>query len=425
MERYLLNFLKHSDNALQNKYVDLFKVELDWFIYNYGDHIASTHNRTAKKNIRKRLVNLFQQYGPIRMHQRVTGGANILSSVAFRDDIIPRIGYNAYSSILQPIGRENIIRDANTIRLLRRIKKAINHGVFSDLFNLHLFQELEDNQARIKKQYENYDFKGLFLFTDEYFESKYLIDIFRQLNRPSFIFSHGLPGIYSKDVDNRTDYLMVWGERIKENYVKLAGFNPDKIYVVGNSRYVDISRPLKLRNSLDNILVIPTSSLLWHQHTWDDPTLVDRSMVILYLYQVQHVLQKLGVNHARVRPHPAINKDWVYGFLDKSFYTLDTDTFANSCAKSSLVIGATSTTFLEALMAGVNYIIYEPLDSDQKGLLRSKRVPPFDGSGTSLEIANDMDQLEHLLKSRYQSSPRILDGYIQPLDLTVIKSILK
>jgi hypothetical protein len=262
----------------------------------------------------------------------------------------------------------------------------------------------------------------LFLYTDQYFESKYLIEIFKILKKPSFIFSHGLPAIYSLEVDNRSDYLMVWGERMKQNYVNI-GFDSNKIFVVGNARYIKIKKTQKLRNTLDNVLIIPCSSLLWHQNEWNTPTLIDRSMIILYLYEVQHVLEGLGVKHARYRPHPSINSKWVNGFIDNNFYQTDKDSLNVSLGKSSLVIGAASTVFLEALMFGVNYIVYEPSENGVN-MMRGRLIPPFDGS-EGVEIARSKSKLKYLIKNNYQVNIDVLDGYMKPLDLSILTSIIQ
>lgn len=131
------------------------------------------------------------------------------------------------------------------------------------------------------------------------------------------------------------------------------------------------------------------------------PVLIDRSMIILYLYEVQSVLKKVGISHARFRPHPSIDKDWVYTFLDHNFYEIDKEHLVTSLERSSLVIGATSTLFLETLMNGVNYLIYEPQNKGQTRL-REPAVPPFDGTEHDIEIANSTDELEYMLRYKYQ-----------------------
>ena len=427
MERYLIHYLKeNASDEIVRKYIDFFKVELDWYIYNYGEHISRNYHRdykgTLKARIYQKIQNLSALYGKCSQRK---GYKNVLSSVYFSDqELLPSLGLNSFSSIFQPVGKYQIIGDKKSIEIKNRIKRNLSKGVFTDLCNKDFFDMLENLQDSILRTYQNLDLRALFLFTDQYFASKYLIDIFKQMDRPSFVFSHGLPAIYSKDVDSRSDYLMVWGEKIKENYIH-AGFNAEKIKVVGNVKYKEVPISQKLKNSLDNVLVIPCSSVLWHQHTWDEPHLIDRSMVVLYLYQVQNVLQRFGVKKARFRPHPALDKYWVYGFLDKRFYSIDNKPFVDSIRSSTLVIGATSTTFLETLMEGVNYLLYDPVDDNGISLCNSKSVPPFDGSVPELSIARNERELEYMLKNRYQTTPTVLEGYMRPLDLSVLKEIIK
>ncbi len=427
MERYLINYLKeNASDEIVRKYIDFFKVELDWYIYNYGEHLNRRYLRDYKGTLKDRVYQKFQDlsalYGNLIFKDNYK---NVLSSVFFLDKtLLPSLGFNVFSSIFQPVGKYQIIGDRKSISVKNRIKRSLSKGIFTDLYNQDLFCCLEELQGQILDIYRKLDLRGLLLSTDQYFASKYLIDIFKQMNRPSMVFSHGLPAIYSKDVDNRSDYLMVWGEKIKENYINV-GFDPNKIKVVGNIKYKKVSVSKKLKNSLDNILVVPCSSVLWHQHEWDMPRLVDRSMVVLYLYQVQRVLQRFGVKHARFRPHPAFCKSWVYGFLDKNFYEIDDKPLVDSIHSSSLVIGATSTTFLETLMEEVNYLLFEPIDEKGERLLRFKEVPPFDGSIPDLCIARNENDLEYMIKEKYQTRADILEGYMQPLNLSILKDIIK
>lgn len=428
MERYLVNYLKeNSDNELVNKYVDFFKIEFDWFIYNYGDNVSSTTLTSYKAGKKRSFIYYYfkqLQYLSSLLFRVKPGTNNILSGVSFKNlEALDNIGFNLISSVFQPVGLKNILGNGNMVRLLKKKDKIIENKSFNDLFDISLFLEFEDLREEVRNQYLKYDFKALFLKTDQTFESKYLIDIFKSLNRPSFIFSHGLPGIYSKEVDNRSDYLMVWGEQIKQNYIN-AGFDSEKIFVVGSSSISPRIQSVKLRNSTENILVIPCSSSLWHQHEWGIPQLIDRSMSILYLYQVQHVLEQLGVKSARFRPHPSINYKWISKFIDNNFYKYDNTNLSNSLNKSTLVIGATSTVFLQALVNGVNYIVFEP-NENGISLLRSKLVPPFDDSDPNVKIASNEEELTYLLRSKYQTNSNIINKYLCPPDLSLLKKLIK
>lgn len=428
MQRYLIGYLKDiSNDELTKKYIDFFKFELDWFIYNYGEHVSKTHIRKPILPIRRKIIFEIQKTISLLSNLKISKNTiNILSGVNFAKDVsFDGYNFNFYSSIFQPIGKSQIIGNKESLLIIKDIQKALDYdGQFTDIYNRKLFERMEDNQKIIIEQFKKLNLQALFLAHDQYYSSKYLIDIFKKIDKPSFVFSHGLPAIYSPEVDNKTDYLMVWGEKIRKNYIK-AGFDESKIKVVGNTKYNNISISNNLRNSFDDILIMPTSSIVSHQYDWDEtPTLIDRSMIILYLYQIKSVLEKFGVKKVRVRPHPSIKKEWVYGFLNKDFFEMDTIPFNESLRKSSLVIGATSTSFLEALASGVNYIIYEPLDEDKKGINRTLIVPPFDGSEPNLEIAKTADELEYLLKNKYISNEWDFNGYIQPLNLSVLKELI-
>jgi len=425
MDRYLIKYLKDTaDNALMEKYLDYFKVTLDQFIYDYGDHVYSTHQKIQFLKIfsgLKRSINVL--FGSIKQY---SDKQNVLSSVSSlaNNNILFNLGFNPISSILEPVGNSQILGNSDIINLIKNKRKYLFNGTFNNIFNQFFFAKWEEIKTKIVKDYQNYDFRALFLNTDENFESKYLIEIFRILDRPSMIFSHGLPGIYSAEIDNRSDFLMVWGDKIKQNYINV-GFNSDKIFVVGNPKYQSYTKERVLKNTIEHILVVPPASFLFHQHTFGEPILMDRSMGILYLYKVQKVLENLGITHARFRPHPSIAKEWIYGFLDQKFYKMDEDKLKDSCLKSTLIIGATSTVFLEALMFGVNYIVFEPKFRDGKNILRCDLVPPFDCSEANLEIATSEEELEYLIRNKYLVDIKILDEYMKPLDLSILKKIIK
>lgn len=424
MERYLVDYLReNAKTPMARKYIEMLKVELDWFIYNYGEHISRTHCRNKTYTLKEKIYNLLVTYSALYMPPK-KAGRNVLSSVGFPDfkSQVTNLGYNMLTTIIQPASYKRVLGNRNLQKLVQYKNNAIAHGCFNHICSETFFNQIDQCRADILKLLREYSIKGIFLFTDEYFESKLLIDVSQELEIPTFDFLHGLPGIYTHEVDNHTDYLMVWGQKIKQNYIN-AGFNADKIIVVGNSKYGNYEKHKNLRNSIEDILVIPTSSTLWHQHSWSEPQLIDRSMIVLYLYQVQHVLEKLNVKHARFRPHPSLNIDWVYSFLDTDFWSKDTQPLKESLNRASLVIGATSTVMLEAIMNGVNYLVFEPQESG-KNILRTNLIPPFDGKDEKLNVAFSEEDLYSLLTSKYQVDTTILEDYMQPLDLSPIKKLL-
>ena len=116
MEEYLINYLKVSTNdCLVKKYVDLFKVELDWFIYNYGEHVSSSYKRDCKLSLKSRLYRQLQIINTL-LNKPINSKvhSNVLSSVYFADSqLLLSLGYNPISSIFQPVGLKNIERLLN------------------------------------------------------------------------------------------------------------------------------------------------------------------------------------------------------------------------------------------------------------------------------------------------------------------------
>lgn len=428
MNQYLIKYLiDNADDALSKKYLDFFKIELDWHIYNGDAHISRNYHRDKKIEARTQFINFLQfSYAILRgVSGKQPGCKNILTTVSFsQPQQMKQLGFNFFSPIWHPIGKQNIFGDFKTLKWHKRIQNLIRNGDFNLFLQPQLHAELEEFQEHLIQQYQRQDFSALFLYTDQYFYSKYNIDIFKKIGKPSFVFLHGLPAVYSTNVDNRADYLLVWGQKMKENYLK-AGFDEDKIKVVGRSNCCKLPRFQNLRSDLSDVLVIPVSSSIYHQHEYDNIILTDKSAAVLYLYQVQSVLSKLGIKKARYRVHPSTDKQWIHAFLDQDFYVADDGALNSALDRSSLVIGSTSTVLLEALIRGVNYVAFEPTDENGLNLLNYKCVPPFDGTEKKLIIANNEQDLGKLLKENAMTEYSLVHDYMQDTDLTILGRLIK
>lgn len=427
MDKYLIKYLRDTaESKLSSKYIDFFKIELDWHIYNSETHVAQSYHRNKTIGLKVQLFHLLQYSNALfsRHKQADANDLNVLSAVYFSsNNTLSDLGFNSFSPVWQGVGRHNIFGDFKTIQWHRKVQNLIRNEDFYLFLDSKLHQELENFQDYLLTQYQKQDFRALLLNTDQYFYSKYSIEIFKKLDRPSFVFSHGLPALYSLDAENRSDYLLVWSEKIKQNYCNV-GFDASKIKVIGNPKYTNISVK-ELRSSLTDILVIPVSSVSCHQHEYDNTVLTDQSMVVLYLYKVQTVLKKLRVKKARYRVHPSINKKWVHAFLDQDFYVCDNEVLSVSLNRSSLVIGATSTVLLESLIHGVNYIGFEPKDEFGIGMVNFKTVTPFDGSEEKLMVANDEMELEKMVRNNAITDYSLVHDYMQDFDLTILKELIK
>lgn len=428
MDKYLIKYLvDNADNELSKKYIDFFKVELDWHIYNSGIQITKSYNRDRKIGLKERTLRFYQYSDALlsKPNYNQSKGLKVLSTVHFpHKNSLSDLGFDYHSPIWHPLGRKNVFGDLKTFQWHKKIQNLIRNEDFYLFLESKLHVELEEFQQHLLSQYQKQDFRALFLYTDQYFYSKYNIDIFKKMDRPSLVFTHGMPGIYSLEVDNRSDYLMVWSDKIKNNYVN-AGFDHSKIKVVGHPKYKNLEKNKALRSDLSDVLVIPVSSITWHQHEYDNPVNPDRSMVILYLYKVQSVLKKLGLKKARYRVHPSINKEWVHAFLDHDFFVCDTETLTYSLSHTSLIIGANSTVLLESLINGVNYIAFDPKEENGINMSGYKSVPPFDGSEEKLMICYDEDELEKMLRFNAMTDYSLVHEFIQDFDLSVLKEIIK
>lgn len=420
MEKYLIKYLlDHEKNPLRAKYIEYFKTEMDWFTYNYGDHISKTHQKKQPYNYKEFIFRYYRYLSTLLKKPTINTEKSIILSPFRIEDL--ESDYKFISSILYPGGFSDIIGDLKTIRLIERKQRIINYGGILDFLDSSFISEWEELKGRLINQYKQYNIKGAFFHADQYFEQKYLIDIFKDLNIPSFVFVHGLPSCYTLDVYNRTDYMMVWGERMKELYIS-AGVESSKIHVVGNRKYPHYCESRDLRNTLDDILVIPPSAAQWHQDTWGDPLMVDRSVGILYLYQVENVLKKKGIKRARYRIHPSIDKSWTDAFLDHSFYEVDKKPLDVSLNQATIVIGSATSVLFDAVAHGVNYILYEPQEKGMS-LLGAQVVPPFDGSDGFIVSKTEVE-LSHILDDRPLLEMSSIDRYMTPFNSAKIKNLL-
>ena len=424
-KKYLLSYMYNtSDSFLERKYIDYFKFELDRILYMYGDHVSTGSLMKKKYGFKDFIKDLMVQY-KIRTAKAIDNNANnIICSATIADR---QRFENEYSCIFynSPFANFAGYKCVNTdsFKLSKKIEDLKNKSIFKDFFSKSLHIEIEAFQEKYIKFLNENNFKACFLYTDEDFNSKFLIDSFKQTNGKSFVFVHGIPAIYSETLYTRSDYIVVWGAKMKQVFID-KGFDPTRIIVGGSARYGSMKIEKDLRNNLGNVLVVPVSSCNDVQHSWDRPLITDRSMCILYALDVKSVLLEMGVKHARLRVHPTISKEWLKSYLVDDFYTIDYESPQESLRKSTLVIGATSTMLLDALAAGVNYIVYEPVGNDGMNLLNMSLVPPFDNSKDGIFVTHTTNELKNMVREHYTIDPTSIKDYIEPLNYDMIGKII-
>lgn len=421
VKRYILSKIIEGMPELAKKnYLDKIKIELDWRIYHYGAHFNTPfENKLHHWTYEDLKYDLKNQIILKRNQFKSKTKKKFISSIYFGnfDQNLAKLG-EVQTPVWLPRG---FVIDGNNslYKKSKNITNLLGKASFNTLLMPQTASLLDEYESDLFNYYSETDPRAVFLFTDQYYHSKVTIEVFKKINKKSFVLSHGLPGIYSKEVDNRSDYLYVWGNKIKCNYIQ-AGFNAEKIFVIGHPGYMTPKKIDSLRNSFENILVLP-KAMTWHQHTYE-PAIADRGAIIVYLLSLQIVLQKFGVKSVRLRPHPSANVHWMLSFLDPSFFIADPyPQLSESLAHTTLAIGPTSTVFLESILNGVNYVIYEPQDDDGIDLLNYKIVPPFDGSDPEIAVAKDEYELEELLRRRYCQPNDVLSGYMSTFDENILK----
>jgi len=407
--------------------LDYLKYELDQRVYSYGDQFLSPRERTIKS----RSFNKLARKLAFRLH----GYYKILSTQNFSPSMTKRIVSNAYFSIndeFRQIGfsvfsppwgyskKSSFIPDIKLLKSFFKLESILETSSFIDLLNKKTSVALNLFVENSKEAYQHINAAALIVPNDINIWERIAIEQFKKMGLPTFTFLHGLPGRYNHLDESRTDYLVVWGEKIKDSYIK-AGHDPKRIFISGHPHYKNLITK-DTEHSLDNILVI-TKSMNGAQHS-ANVVLSDRGNLVAYLYSIQQVLVSLGVKKVRLRPHPSESINWYYRFIDKDFFSFDRENLAESIRTSTLVIGPTSTVMLESLYHGVNYQVYEP---SVEGICVDNypAVPPFDGSDSRVPVAKNKEDLKYFLKGKSRIDLKFWSDYIQtPFDLSFCRELI-
>lgn len=409
---YLLDYLKKSGRVDEER-IDLLKYELDQRIYYYGRHFKRPKERQLawigrfKYSTRYFLKDIYTLYLLAKTQTRPNKKTIISNAYFSVNDELRAEGWR----VLRPIN--NLALGWPTVGNFRlwkefsALSRKIRNGDFRTLLSENFSGQLESFRKHLTAYYRSANAAALIVPNDISFFEQLNIQIFKELGRPSFIFLHGLPCRYNIYDENQTDYLVVWGKKFKDNYIR-AGFNPDKILIAGHPYYKILANQ-PLRNSREDILIISKS--LNSVPYRDGVRLNDRGNLIIYLEQIASVLKALGVKKVRLRVHPSENINWYFKFIDQSFFNVDKEPLENSLKKSTLVIGSTSTVFLEAIYYGVNYLVYEPI-ANNIDLSGYPPAPPFDGSDEKVSIARNEADLKRMLEEKTIVDKTIFNDYI-------------
>ena len=418
---YLLDYLQNNQPEINNE-IQLLKYELDHRIYCYGDHFQYPKEKrliwsnllfVKLKYFLKNIYLLSLLIGKSKDLDNKTIVSNAYFSL---NDRLADLDLNILRPIHNPVINKKTIGNFKIFREFIWIDKKMRRADFKELLSHSFLKKLNLFIENLAQYYKSMNVSALIVPNDISFFEQLNIKAFKKIGKPSFIFLHGLPGRYNIYDDNQTDYLVVWSEKIKQHYVKI-GFKSDKILVSGHPYYESLPVSF-LRNNLDNILII-SKSFNGSQYR-DRVRLTDRGSLIVYLSQVQKILESQGVKQVRLRVHPSENIMWYFKFIDQDFFIEDKESLRNSLEKSTLVIGPTSTVFLESIYYGVNYLVYEPTVNglDLSGY---PLVPPFDKSDSKALVANNEAELEKFIIEKNLVDKTIFNDYIKtPFDANCI-----
>jgi hypothetical protein len=410
------NYLDYlnQEALFRKEFLSDIKYEIDSKLYEYGNHFKA--NKENKLFVFKQiLIYIFRALKGLK-HILIVNKKfqNVVISSAYFN-VHTELNKSGYNCINVPWLEPNL--NFRVYLKLQIFNFKIKNCKFSEFDSLyHDYLLIREN---LKKIYSNPEIKFLILPQDMGVFERISIRIFKELNKKTFLFSHGLPGRYNNIDDNRTDLLVVWGRKIKQNYIK-AGISEDKILISGHPSYnYDLSN-IKLKSSLNNILVL-SKSINGTPHS-TGVRISDRTNLILYLFQIKKELLKLGINSVKFRPHPSENIKWYYNYIDPNFFIMDTNkSISNSFQESSLVIGPSSSMFIDAILNNVNYLVYEPSNGEYD-MHNFPLVSPFDSSDYRVVVAKNSVELSKNLKNIPLVEPSILLDYIEPnFDISFLK----
>jgi hypothetical protein len=410
------SFLKKGNN---NDYIDDLKYLIDHRIYHYGNHFKFS-KENALQNLKIKTYFFIKLFISIFFSQKKIKINSIINSSYFNiENEFQLMNYNIIKAPwISPTHNFKIFY--KTFKFTNIILKETFSNIVYDNKIKRLHYEIEED---LTKYYLNNNIKFICLPQDIGLFEKMSIRICKKINKPSFIFLHGLPGRYNNIDDNRANYLVVWGEQIKINFIN-AGVPESKIFVSGNPNYKSYNLDeINLKSDLTNVLVL-SKSMNGAPHS-EKSNLSDRGSLILYLLQIQQELIKIGVKSVKFRPHPSENIKWYYNYIDQGFFKYDKQKSIKKSLKSkSLVIGPTSTVLIDALMNNVNYLAYEP-KFNGLDLLNQKIVPPFDNSDSNLKVATSQNELSEFLLDIPIVNKNILKNYIDnKFEINFIRELL-
>ena len=411
---HLLKYLE-DNYPISPQQFDSLQYKITEHFYFFGNHFRNPRELSKQEHnlsIRKHLRDLFILFKIVNRSKIQNNKKTILSSSYFSvNNELKKLEYNVYCPSWGITEDRDVLTSFKILKASNNIIKQFSTQSFNELLDKDFLAELVSFEKMLKAFFVNNKINSVVVPADVEYFSNISIRVSKEINIPSFIFLHGLPHAIKNCDYNRSDYLIVWGNRTKEHYIR-NGMDANKIFVSGHPSFKSFKEQ-ELKFDFDNIVVLTKSV--------SGTDFGDRANSILYLHSVEKILKKNGIKNAKVRPHPGENPNWYMNFINTDFYKIDTD---KNIKNASLVIGPTSSVFLESIYYGINYIVYEPIvnNLDFTGCML---LSPFDGSDEKVPVANTENEFDYIMRNKIRVDSSCFSEYCKvSFDMSFIKKLI-
>jgi hypothetical protein len=377
---------------LDEETYDLLLYTVNDVLYNYSDHQVGNYYRLKKEfanNAKKIIVKWLRL------------SIFVKNALVFRKTKSNTIMSNAYVNVhlyganvvLPPWWlslNRNVANSLNVFFVIESIQKNIDKRSVKILLSQEFKLLLLKFEKEMLKLFNDYKIGSLIVPNDMSFLENLSIKIAKKNNIPSFVYLHGLPARYNNIDDNRAEYLIVWGNGLKNEYVK-AGVDIKKILTLKHPIYSSFEKKV-LKSTIDDILVL-SKAVVGTPSSSSELILGNRAISLLYLETIKKHLKNLGLEKVKLRLHPSERKEFYDDNLPDDFFFIDESSKEESLSKTSLVIGPTSTMVLDAIKMGKNYILFDPV-FDGVSLEGMPLVEPFTGE-SFIKLSNSFEAIRN------------------------------
>ena len=311
---------KYDQSSKEDQQIfDHLYFDLSYKIYGRGDHFA-WHGKFSWKNYASRKLVLSYKNIKKKKVNSINSGPLILSNAYHNFNLeLEKLGYQVFHPPwYDPLHANYSPASLNIAQECYEMRNKISQKTVNEILQPEFFNEVREFKKKLKDYFSQLNFSAAFFPNDICFFESIAVSILKELKIASLIIIHGLPAGYSEEENRSVDYLLVWGDEIKKNYVE-HGFKAENIFVSGHPNYLQLYKG-DLRSDLSQVLVLGQS---FNACFVKEVNLGDCGNLILYTEMIKNALRSLGVKKARLRPHPSMSKKFYHEFIDLNFFEID------------------------------------------------------------------------------------------------------